>query len=400
MSNGQNPVSNGRLSWPEESGPPRVSAVFCALMTTNKSLLPAPPSQAHWIYWVCQLGGWGAYTLMEIPAVVTDMQVTWANATVTIVLLNVAGLGLTHWLRSVMQRRRWSTLGLRMLALRCLTASFVLGIPLGVVSSFTSVATSHYPAPYLESLPAPFGLNLSFALTMSLNVVNWAFLFLLWLVIYFTTIGIRQRKDAALRQSELARALQQAELRLLKSQLNPHFLFNALNTVRSLIADEPSKAQHAVTRLANTLRYTLGAGHNDLVSLSRELEIVADYLEIEKMRFEDRLTIEREIAADSGDAQIPVMLLQTVVENAIKHGIAELPAGGVLRISAALEGSVLVLNVENPRPLASSPLTREGTGLRNAEERLRLLFNAGASLELDLSQPARATTRIRIPQHP
>jgi LytS/YehU family sensor histidine kinase len=275
-----------------------------------------------------------------------------------------------------------------------------LGIPLGVASSFTSIATSHYPAPYLEDLPAPFGLNLAFALTLSLNVLNWAFIFLLWLVIYFTIIGIRQRKDAALRQSELARALQQAELRLLKSQLNPHFLFNALNTVRSLIADEPSRAQHAVTRLANTLRYTLSAGRDDLVSLSRELEIVADYLEIEKMRFEDRLTIEREIAADSGDAQIPVMLLQTVVENAIKHGIGELPAGGVLRITAALEGGVLALNVENPRPLASSPATREGTGLRNAEERLRLLFDSRASLELDLSQPGRATTRIRIPQHP
>jgi two-component system sensor histidine kinase AlgZ len=205
---------------------------------------------------------------------------------------------------------------------------------------------------------------------------------------------------AALRQSELARALQQAELRLLKSQLNPHFLFNALNTVRSLIADDPSRAQHAVTHLANTLRYTLGAGQNELVALARELEIVADFLELEKMRFEERLTIEREVAADAGGAQIPVMLLQTVVENAIKHGIAELPAGGVLRIFAALQDGVLVLNVENPRPPASARPVREGTGLRNAEERLRLLFDSSATLELDLSQPTLATTRIRIRQHP
>ena len=229
--------------------------------------------------------------------------------------------------------------------------------------------------------------------------LNSAFVFAIWLSIYFTIVGIRQLKGAALRQSELARALQQAELRLLKSQLNPHFLFNALNTVRSLIADDPARAQHAVTRLANTLRYALGAGQNDLVSLSRELEIVADYLEIEKMRFEERLTIESEIATDAGEAQIPVSLLQTVVENAIKHGIAELPAGGVLRISAVLASGMLVMTVENPRPLAASPSAREGTGLRNAEERLRLLFDARASLELDLSQPARATTRIRIPQH-
>ena len=369
-------------------------------MMTNRSLLPAHSSKAELSYWICQLCGWGTFTLVEILALDAVMQFAWANATVTIVLLNAAGMGLTHWLRSYMQRHRWSTLGTRMLSRRCLAASFVLAAPLAVVNSFTSIATMHYPAADLENLPAPFGLDLALPITISLNLVNWAFIFGIWLTIYFTTVGIRQRKDAALRQSELARALQQAELRLLKSQLNPHFLFNALNTVRSLIADDPSRAQHAVTRLANTLRYALGVNQNELVSLSRELEIVADYLEIEKMRFEERLTIEREVAADAGDAQIPVMLLQTVVENAIKHGIAELPAGGMLRISAVLESGVLVLTVENPRPLASAPPTREGTGLRNAEERLRLLFDARASLELDLSQPAWATTRIRIPQNP
>ena len=367
---------------------------------TNKSQLAVPSSKAELIYWSCQLGGWGTYTLMEIIALDAVMQLTWANATVTIVLLNAAGLGLTHWLRGFMQRHRWSTLGIRMLARRCLAASFVLAAPLALVNSFTSIATMHYPASDLENLPAPFGINLALPITIALNWVNWAFVFGIWLTIYFTIVGTRQRKDAALRQSELARALQQAELRLLKSQLNPHFLFNALNTVRSLIADDPSRAQHAVTRLANTLRYALSANQNELVSLSRELEIVADYLEIEKMRFEKRLTVESEIAADAGGAQIPVMLLQTVVENAIKHGIAELPAGGVLRISAVLASGVLVMTVENPRPLATSPPTREGTGLRNAEERLRLLFDARASLELDLSQPGRATTRIRIPQTP
>lgn len=369
-------------------------------MMTNKAPLPAPSSKAELIYWSCQLGGWAAYSLIEIPAVVADMQVTWLNATVTIVLLNVTGLGLIHWLRGYMQRHRWSMLGTRQLIRKCLAASFILGAPLGVASSFTSLATMHYPAADLASLPAPFGLDLALPITLFLNLLNAAFVFAIWLFIYFTIVGIRQRKDAALRQSELARALQQAELRLLKTQLNPHFLFNALNTVRSLIADDPSRAQHAVTRLANTLRYTLGAGQNDLVSLSRELEIVADYLEIEKMRFEARLTIESEVAADAGNAQIPVMLLQTVVENAIKHGIAELPAGGVLRISAVLESGVLVLTVQNPRPPASSPATRAGTGLRNAEERMRLLFDARASLELDLSQPTLATTRIRIPQTP
>ena len=103
----------------------------------------------------------------------------------------------------------------------------------------------------------------------------------------------------AIQTIRTARALHLAELRLLKSQLNPHFLFNALNTVRSLIADNPARAQNAVTHLANTLRYTLSSRQDELVTLSQELDIVADYLELESMRFEDRLRIETHVPADA-----------------------------------------------------------------------------------------------------
>ncbi len=118
---------------------------------------------------------------------------------------------------------------------------------------------------------------------------------MIWLVLYFGALALRQYRSAELRQSELARALQLAELRLLKSQLNPHFLFNALNTVRSLIADDPPRAQDAVTRLANTLRYTLTSAQDELVTLEQELEIVQDYLALESLRFEDRLRIDCDV---------------------------------------------------------------------------------------------------------
>jgi two-component sensor histidine kinase len=350
-------------------------------------------------YWICQLCGWGTYTLLKLFSAIALEGLPWPGATLAIVLLDGAALGLTHWLRAFMRRHCWDELSTGQVAWRGIVASFALAVPLSLATSLTPIARLQFSDSSLDGLPAPFGLDPAPLFTFSVNLLNWAFILAVWLIIYFTAVGVRRHKGAALRQSELARALQQSELRLLKSQLNPHFLFNALNTVRSLIADDPSRAQHAVTHLANTLRYTLGAGQNELVSLARELEIVADFLELEKMRFEERLTIEREIAANAGSAQIPVMLLQTVVENAIKHGIAELPAGGVLRICAVLSDGMLVLSVENPRPVASAPPAREGTGLRNAEERLRLLFDSRAALELDLSQPTRATTRIRIPQH-
>jgi two-component system LytT family sensor kinase len=116
------------------------------------------------------------------------------------------------------------------------------------------------------------------------------------------------------------------------------------------------------------------------------------------MRFEDRLRIETHVSDDAAGVHIPVMLLQTLVENAIKHGIAELPSGGLLRISAALENDMLNVEIENPRPTAPISATGEGVGLRNARDRLRLLFGTRATLDLDLSKPGIATARLRVPQ--
>lgn len=155
-----------------------------------------------------------------------------------------------------------------------------------------------------------------------------------------------------------------------------------------------------MTELARTLRYTLGAGQEELVTLEQELAMVDDYLQLEALRLGERLKIERDISAAAMRVRIPVMLLQTVVENAIKHGIAELPAGGVLRISAGVAGDALALQVENPRPVGPISPAHEGIGLRNSAERLRLLFGTAASLELDLSEPERALARIRLPLRP
>ena len=218
-----------------------------------------------------------------------------------------------------------------------------------------------------------------------------------WVAVYLAFAMQRYRYRAELRQAQLGEALQAAELRLLKSQLNPHFLFNALNGLRSLIADEPARARDAVTHLARTLRYTFAASDEDLVSLERELEMVDDYLALESLRLGDRLRVEREIEPAARTARIPAMLLQTLVENAIKHGIAALKEGGTLRITARIRAKELILQVVNPRPADHAAATGEGVGLKNSSERLRLLFGARAALQLDLSQAEFATAQIRLP---
>ena len=346
------------------------------------------------LYWTCQIVGWGGYAITQSFAAALTLNLPWPRVVLEALLLHGMALGLSHALRAFMKRHHWNTLSRRDLALRVVAAGFVLGAPLGIITQFTSLSALHDTS--------ELGLNLPWSLAPSvvllLNILNWSAAFMLWLALYYGVQALRQYRSAELRQSELTRALQLAELRLLKSQLNPHFLFNALNTVRSLISDDPVRAQGAVTRLANTLRYTLASGQDELVTLDQELEIVQDYLELESLRFEDRLSIDCIVTANARRVRIPVMLLQTVVENAIKHGIAALPAGGVLKIRGELTDGTLALEIENPRPAVPPQNGREGIGLRNAAERLRLLFGARASIDVDLSKPALATIRIRIPE--
>jgi hypothetical protein len=362
---------------------------------TAASTAPSPKTNSR-LYWACQLVGWGGYAMTQASAGLLYVDRPWPVTIAAVLALYGGGLAATHALRAYITRHGWRTLRPGQLAWRIVLAGLLLGVPFGAAMFLTPLAALQDPG----TVNVEMGWHPEPLLILLLNAANWAFLFAMWLALYFIALAIRQYRSAELRESELARALQLAELRLLKSQLNPHFLFNALNTVRSLIAHEPRRAQDAVTRLANTLRYTLSSAQEELVTLAQELDIVQDYLDLESLRLEDRLRIDCEISAQAREQRIPVMLLQTVVENAIKHGIAELPEGGVLRIRGVVREGTLVLEVENPRPTTPRPATTEGIGLRNAAERLRLLFGDRASLDIDLSDPAMAATRVRIPATP
>jgi hypothetical protein len=364
----------------------------------NDASLPEQRSKSQLVYWIFQLTGWGVYSLSRFFGGVTVIHLPWVHFGLQLLTVDALGLGLSHLLRDFVRRHHWRALPIRKLILRIVAAAVVCGIPLGVLTQFTDLSLLQDPNELLEGVSSALRIHLALPVAIALEIVNWSVVFLIWQAIYFSAIAVREYRSAQLRQSEQARALQSAELRVLKSQLNPHFLFNALNTVRSLIADDPPLAQSAVTRLANTLRYTLRPRQDELVTFAQELDIVTDYLELEAMRFEDRLRIEKSVPADAASAFIPVMMLQTLVENAIKHGIAELPSGGLIRISAVLENEMLSVEIENPRPTAPVPVAGEGVGLRNARDRLRLLYGNRASLELDLSKHAVATSRLRVPQ--
>jgi|HubBroStandDraft_1064217.scaffolds.fasta_scaffold00039_15 hypothetical protein len=364
----------------------------------NVAPIPAQHTRSQQLYWILQIAGWGLYTLSRIIGAATLIKLPWGKSALELAIFGGVGLVFSHWLHDFVRHHHWAAFSIPKLAVRIVVASFIVGTPLGIATQMTDVAALQDPSRELQEYAPALSASMSVTIQTLLQITNWAVLYMIWLTIYFAAVGMREYRTVRLKQSELARALQLAELRLLKSQLNPHFLFNALNTVRSLVADNPSRAQSAVTRLANTLRYTLSSRQDELVTFAQELAIVTDYLELESMRFEDRLRIETDVPADAASVYIPVMLLQTLVENAIKHGIAELPSGGLLRISAVLENEMLNVEIQNPRPSAPIPAAGEGVGLRNARDRLRLLFGTRAALDLDLSTPAVATARLRVPQ--
>jgi hypothetical protein len=348
-------------------------------------------------YWACQVAGWGLYSVPQISIATQILRLPLGRSLLEMALYAALGMALTHVLRWVLRARGWRKLPLLALTPRVLGLALLLSVPMAAVTDCMSIGElSNLQQVDIERLHIrPDMLHLAHFIVLAMNSTA---LLCVWAVLYVTITAVRDQRSAALRQSELTRALQLAELRLLKSQLNPHFLFNSLNSVRALIAEDPGGAQTAVTRLARTLRYTLSAGREELVTLARELEIVDDYLSLESLRFGERLRIERDIAREALSVRVPVMLLQTVVENAIKHGIAELPAGGELRIAAAVHNGALQVDITNARPQTAGAVLRgEGVGLDNAAERLRLLFGAKASIQLDLSQTQFAVARIRLP---
>jgi hypothetical protein len=217
---------------------------------------------------------------------------------------------------------------------------------------------------------------------------------LVWTIVY---IRITERRAQEHREGKMQLALREAELRALEAQINPHFLFNCLNSIRGLVVEDPQKAQDMITRFATLLRYNLNHDTRHTVPLAAEAEVVNDYLALEKARFEDRLRCQVTIDPAAASLLVPPMILQSLIENALKHGIGRLPDGGDLQIRAAANNGTLVLEVENTGELTDSRSGGTQVGLNNIRERLRILYGDRASLSLQ-NRSGTVVARVEIPR--
>jgi LytS/YehU family sensor histidine kinase len=221
-------------------------------------------------------------------------------------------------------------------------------------------------------------------------------LLLIWSGFYFGLRYYRQYQTTQLDRLRLDAAVKDAELRALKAQLNPHFLFNSLNILRALIPQNLAQPREALTLLADLLRASLNSGHEETIPLARELETVENYLALERLRFEDRLTVHRTIASPALAWPMPPFVVQTLVENAVKFGIATREAGGAIILVAAVKNGFLHLRVLNPGTIDGASVST-GLGLKNARSRLALLFGPHATLTLAQAAPDLVAAEVRLP---
>ena len=193
----------------------------------------------------------------------------------------------------------------------------------------------------------------------------------------------RQYAEAASQSERLQVRLDQAQLQALKVQLQPHFLFNTLNTITALVHTDPAAAERMVSGLSELLRFSLGSAGEQEVTLERELEVLRHYLEIQQVRFHDRLSVAFDVDAEAERAYVPNLILQPLVENAIKHGVGPRAAAGHIGIAARHRGDVLTLEVSDDGVGERTDVPRrEGVGLGNARARLKSLYGDAHLLEL------------------
>ena len=210
----------------------------------------------------------------------------------------------------------------------------------------------------------------------------------------YHSLALERARAVEQMRAELA----QAELRALKAQIHPHFLFNTLNSIASLIATQPSAAEDVTTRLADLFRYTLRASERENATLGEELEFLRDYLAIERIRFGERLRVEEDVEPGLEGCSVPSLLLQPLVENAVRHAIANRQEGGRIRLGARREAERLVLEVADDGPGIDphAPPSGTGFGLHAVRERLRAAGMGGA-LTLDSAPEGGTRARVSLP---
>jgi two-component system LytT family sensor kinase len=338
-------------------------------------------------YWICQLTGWGASLAISTFFYLTLSVRKVDNFFLLIIISVLLGILITHLMRMVI--REYNVLGKPLQ--RQIISFIVLTLVFAVVYACTDVAIEK-----MLNLRDMGGPKISLANEITRTAINNFFLLFIWNLIYYTYHFIERNRRQEVDTLKLQSVVKELELKTIKSHINPHFIFNALNSIRALVDENPTRARTAITELSNILRSSMQAEKLETVPLERELNIVKDYLALEKMRFEERLTIEMDIDEDTLGQPVPPMMLQTLVENAIKHGISKKINGGTIKVISHFVDDHHELVVQNSGQL-NSYVNEEGFGVRSTQYRLNLLYQGKATFEIKNVNLDMVESRIIMP---
>jgi two-component system LytT family sensor kinase len=347
-------------------------------------------------YWLFQIFGWGLFALVNIFFAITFAGFNERFLT-RLLLFIVLGVFFTHLMRELIHH---SNLLLKPLN-RQIPGFILLTFITAVIVTLLELVISN--AVNLGSEKPGY----TFIGKLLLNTFNSFIYLFIWSSIYFMYHYVAKSRKQQMDTLQLETMVKELELQTIKAHINPHFIFNSLNSIRALVDENPERARKAITELSNILRSSMAADKSESVSMERELDIVKDYLALENMRFEDRLKVEYQVDQETLSLPVPPMMLQTLVENAIKHGISKQIQGGVVRIISTVRNDFHELSVQNTgylngqfnrqkkAPFAGTQDT--GFGLSSTTDRLQLLYGNKAKFEIKQSTPSLVEAKVQIP---
>lgn len=336
------------------------------------------------LYWTFQLGGWALYGLFQIigaNVVAGERSLQWTDYA-PLVTETVFFFIATHLLREVVIKRKWLSMGMAAIIPRIiLLAVFIAFLAYGVRISAIFIFDLFQPSLFnTGNIIGNIGAN--------------TLVVFLWSVFYF----IYHYFESYNKSLKYQAAIHEIELNNLKSQLNPHFMFNALNSIRALVDDEPAKSKEAITQLSNILRNSLATDQTRLTSFQQELSTVKDYLGLELIRYEERLRVTYDIHPSSYEFPVPPLMVQTLVENGIKHGISKLKEGGEINVKSTVKNNKLKIEIINSGHLNGLPAKSKGLGIKNTKRRLGLIYGEDATFKIYNSKNNQVITELIVPR--
>ena len=400
-------------------------------------------------YWLCQLFGWGGWTLLNLSFFYFFLQSVYSGKKRELLFIQLFiqffwYIAATHLLRFFLKKTGWIKFPINKVIVLFIVGVSVTGLLAYYGSKTTAVVTRTSIVEYDKNLNLKQAIYTEKSLGLtdtryylanknnpkdSLNYASFTdirnntgwyknntgewnyvdqhrgrfwwdiiFTFLLislWLLLYVVWHYLERNRNDEVDRLNLEKTVKDLELKTIKSHINPHFIFNSLNSIRALVDENPRRARTAITELSNILRSSLQVEKMETVPLSKELDIVKDYLALEQMRFEERLKVEMDIDEDTLNQPVPPMMLQTLVENAIKHGISKRINGGLIKIISKFTDKDFELIIQNTGKLEKNK--PEGFGFKSTRDRLKFLCNGKAYFKVEEIEENKVQSKIVMP---